>query len=634
MAPFTRNGMSASARPELAISFRRCHSAASLDQSFGETPPRTALPKLRSPTGPSSCSPLSSASSVSTSIGSTRTSNKDTFYDSGISFYSVTSSVSSVEEDSVFDSQRDRPVSNALMRRAGPRPRSVLQARSLPLLPPVFSSPLLTSTRDATQDRTLQLQHVFRSVSSQIAHESPETASRLKSQPHSDSPSRSFASRPVWTGRYPEPDPCLQVVSLSRWLQELGLVPCMPDEHISGERLYTSDTSGQALLLATGRPWQGSPEGNLSSTRQSKLDKTFVKHLSALIESGPLSLNEVADDLQIWGLKLHDRTARRRLADLFGRVLRNRRDHQLDLTLRHISGDDKPAAAESPSRHPGRGYTAADLFGGSSEEAEIGQPSGNTIVKSKPSTGSVRTYPAVILASTVPEQASTVAESHIADQSVPVAQAVISDEITQDEFTKRRKKRGEEEDGVEGTVGPRQPEHDDAQEPVLTAPQGNTSLVAERDPSRAWHSSAPDLDFGMKDRKDLSLEVEIEGQPSPTGLFHIKSPSPRSIADGGLRRKLFPRVRVVSDLHGDDEEDAVHETEDPQAQVLHPPPSHGRSSMRSDLQKQWRHVIRIAFERALHEVEMEWELGVSKTTSAAPEPGGEGMKMVLAAVHA
>jgi len=468
-------------------------------------------------------------------------------------------------------------------------------AMTLPALPPAFSRPLSPGSQVRPSEQLQQ--HLLQKQAAQTWHPESDDSPMADSQSPTQSSRASrpgVSRRPVWTGGE---DPLLRIVPLGQWLKELGLINESPGAGFPDGR-HQLDSASQENLFISGRSWLGFAADSANHAQRAKLDRAFVEHLAMLAKSRFLPLEEVAEDLQIWRLKLHDRAARKRLADLFGRNLLKRQGFQDDLFLRRRAGDgdDEGLAGKGADGSNRRSsWNPEDLFGDSSDGGVGGGRSGG-------GGGSAAAYhkaPPKATQRTGDTDSGDGASAGVDGDDADRAQAQnFSQSELDDEEKKKRRRTSEEEEDEEARK--RRLAEEEANRKKLQAPEGQAAQDGgPKGKSREY------ADFGVDDTKKTSKEVEEE-EPLPRGLFKIKDYGPRPSTEELPSRTLFPRVKVRKEkgLDSDEEE----EEEEEEVEMPRPPATApARRPIRGNLAEEFREAVRIAWERAYEEVEAAWE---------------------------
>jgi len=489
------------------------------------------------------------------------------------------------------------------LNRTMPRPDS---ATALPALPPAFSRPLSPKPQQQAQ----HLQQVLESVQSSQAP-SLELGQQAIPQSYFPVDDHMFGSplqssrapmprRQVWKGSsatQPQADPFLRVVPLGQWLQELGLINDNPRATFP-MRQRSAQQLDYENMLVTGRSWNGfaTDPGAGTAKERAKLDRAFVEHLAMLAKTRMLPLPELGEDLQIWRLKLHDRTARKRLADLFGRHMLKKKPGLDDFGLRRRPGEDDEDASGKDKRSAGykpSGYDSADLFGdtggGSSASRNIGgggggyrPPAGRSVAPSSGKTDQIGK----------PEDDGTDADGAKAREA---SQKDLDDEEERKRRLRRQQKEGEDD------ANSREKTDDKDNRPQIEGAHGESDLQQTDPHGKGRDQGNFNLDSG--DMKATDFEAE---EPPPRGLFRIKDPGARPSSEGGTLFPSLRRGRKRGDGGEEDEdEEEEEEIEEPSPPATAPLPTK-RKEFRSNLQQEFREAIRVAWERALAEVEERW----------------------------
>lgn len=144
----------------------------------------------------------------------------------------------------------------------------------------------------------------------------------------SASPSARSRSPPSPKARAFKPDPMLRIIPLSQWLLEHGLAggastmteSTRADTLAAGmastslSELDTSRYSSSHPMFVKGRNFgQGGAPG---FSEEGGLNRAYVERLAQMAEAKGLTLGEAGEDMQIFRLTLHDRSARKRAIDL------------------------------------------------------------------------------------------------------------------------------------------------------------------------------------------------------------------------------------------------------------------------------------------------------------------------------
>lgn len=468
-------------------------------------------------------------------------------------------------------------------------------AVTLPALPPAFSRPLSPGSQAQPSERLQQ--QLLQKQAAQTWHPSPSDSddspmADTQSPMQSSKASRPGVSRrPIWTGGG---DPLLRIVPLGQWLKELGIVNDPPGASLPGAP-HQQDSASPDSLLVSGRSWLGLITDSTNHAQRAKLDRAFVEHLALLAKSRFLPLDEVAEDLQIWRLKLHDRAARKRLTDLFGRNLLRRQGFQDDLFLRRGAGNDDQLAgkgADGSNRHSSWNpddYFADSSDGGGGGGGRSGGGVGPAYHKPPPKalqrTGDTEGTDGATAGGDYDENS----------QAKKINQSDIDDE------EKKRRRRAQEEDEDEEARKRRLAE-EEAQRKKTQQTEGQAAQDDSGPQSKGRESN---MDLGTHAVKKASTEA-VEEEPLPRGLFRIKDYGPRPATEELSLRTLFPRVKVRKERGvGSDEEDEEDEEE---VEMPRPPATApARRPIRGNLAEEFREAVRIAWERAFEEVEAAWE---------------------------
>jgi len=214
---------------------------------------------------------------------------------------------------------------------------------TLPSLPPAFSRPLSSNPRTFSGQQTMRLRSASGSPGFGTS-ERPLSPGRTISSPSKESQRGSSSGQnwrqsPGTPGGYsnsvaatmrlggvppygtPGIDPFLRIVSLTQWLLEHNLMhPALSQSPADAGQGSTGGVEWWTHFDVTGhgtaRPTQGRPQTN--ATDRTVPDRAFMDRLREMANDRGLALDDVAHDLQIFRLTLHDRKARTRLMDLFG----------------------------------------------------------------------------------------------------------------------------------------------------------------------------------------------------------------------------------------------------------------------------------------------------------------------------
>jgi len=388
----------------------------------------------------------------------------------------------------------------------------------------------------------------------------------------------------------------LQVIGLAQWLKELGIIDKIPNVALGGglggtQKLGFED---QYDLLVSGRSFLGL---STSSARQrAKLDRAFLDHLANLATSSSLSLDEVADDLQVWRLKLHDRAARRRLTDIFGTSLLRRRGGQGNATLRAIP---PPAEDEAPAARKGHGYDidfSSGPRGGGKSAAADADLGGN-----KASQGG---YPGG-RADAGGSATDLGDENKDLDEDSGAASKSGLGKVGEDDDEKKKRQAGDEEDDEEDAR-----RRADEEGGARAAREGGHGTKDEA----GRNKGAAGFGAGLGGALDSQgAPGKHQGDQRPKGLFRVKDYGPRPSTDDSSLQKLFPSMkklprRVDGSVAEDDEDEEDDEVEPPRPPAT-APAQPSRTAMKGNLAEEFREAVRIAWERAVQEVEAAWELG-------------------------
>eukprot|EP00930_Biecheleria_cincta_P013045 TRINITY_DN11829_c0_g1_i2.p1 TRINITY_DN11829_c0_g1~~TRINITY_DN11829_c0_g1_i2.p1 ORF type:complete len:763 (-),score=147.26 TRINITY_DN11829_c0_g1_i2:13-2301(-) len=596
--------------------FNRSRSTAELGQPYGSSPPRTALPKLRS-----SKSQNLHGFSPPRTAPSGHPGKHDVFGDTGSGFYSsiVGAGLGSAAAEDTSMSQTILPPGHRLNRQqtstterldvtgrslssAGSMAGSLRRPRrgSLPSLPPAFSRPLSPVSHFLQPNQSQQLQQQqsmqhedIKSLTCPLSQHSLDffdaTDETIGRPLASTQPSKfRGSSRQVWTGagHAPEADPFLRIVPLSQWLCELGLADG-PQASFPSQRPRANGKADPASLRVSGRSWFSfAAEHGKLAKHGGKLERAFVEHLAILATSHYLPLEEVAEDLQIWRLKLHDRAARRRLADLFGRSLLKRHSFsEFFLKRKHGEDDDDPNRTKGTAGANRRQNYDDDLFGdtgGGTRPRATADASGSRFVK--PNTSN--------------QDAKGTADSGAADDGDgrdDGSKHLGGSYADEDDEKLKRKRGGPGDDDDERR---RREEEDEARRRALQAAEVSANDQSANDGKKRDES---DFDFDEKHKK--GKESDLEEELAPRGLFRIKYLGARPATEGG---RLFPGVRAAKE--DDAESEQIQEDIEPDRPPATAPVVRRRDVF--DLAGQFREAVRVAWERALQEVEEIWEVGV------------------------
>jgi len=142
-------------------------------------------------------------------------------------------------------------------------------------------------------------------------------------------------------------DSMLRIVSLVEWLTDRGLsapsgdMASCPEKNRLGRGLGFGNSNG---MLVQGTSVTRSQFG--SSARSASADQRAVDELMHLADSDNLSLFDIAQDLQIWQLKLLPRPARRRLLNLMAKKRRPAAPPPPSGGYKAEEEDDEPAKAK------------------------------------------------------------------------------------------------------------------------------------------------------------------------------------------------------------------------------------------------------------------------------------------------